>query len=233
MGDIHKRPWEIGFRVGYFADVSPAVQADYLTNELNVTADESLPNTFIDGSEVSIAESYSGLTVQPAVSFGGSAKKLINIDFTLGRYISNRFTLNSGLNFTRTTYLTDYASYEKINANTKITSIAVPIGFGFDAIKRRAFKLRMGAVFNSEFSAYENEISVYNIGPNTSSNGFTRGFSTALDFSIQSHIRLQRGVFLTISPTYRKYLSQNVRAENLLVEKNNWLGGTIGVIWSL
>ncbi|OIQ31113.1 MAG: hypothetical protein BM555_05400 [Crocinitomix sp. MedPE-SWsnd] len=229
-GGFFDKPWEIGFRVGYYADLNPQVQAEYTPNSFNTLDDQNGPPEIIEGSEIGIAESINNTS---PTSITGSASKNINIDFTLGKYISPRFTIQSGINFTRSTYQTDYQSFEKMSAKTNISSFALPIGFGYDLFKRKRYKLRLTAAIDNEFSLYENQNSIYFIGPPESSNGFTKGYSASTDFSIQSQIRLQKGMYLTLSPTYRRYLIQNVNSENLLVQKNNWLGGTIGMIWTL
>jgi len=228
--DFFDKPWEIGFRVGYYTDLNPQVQAEYMANSFNSLADQNEPPVFIEGSEIAVAESYNSAG---PLGFTGSTSKNINIDFTLAKYISPRFTVQSGVNFTRSTYNTQYQSYEKLSAKTNITSFALPLGIGYDLVKRKRCKFRLTAALNSEFSLYENQNTLYVLGPAERTNGFTKGYSAASDFSIQSQFRMRQGMFLTVSPTYRRYLVQNISADNLLVEKNNWLGGTIGLLWHL
>jgi hypothetical protein len=234
IGERYNRPWELGFRVGYFTDFRNTVAAEYNGSAIVLADLPQETNTYIPGSEVSIPDSYtSNSNFFTPIGYNGSVSKNINVDFTIGKYIGHRLTVNSGINFSRTAYETAYSSYAVSYAKTKITSLAIPIGIGFDFIKRKRYKMRLGVALNNEFSAYENSNSVYVSGPPTSRNGFTTGYSASTDFSINNLFQLRKGLYLSVAPTYRMFLTQNIKAENLLIEKNHWVGGTLGLIWSL
>lgn len=218
------RPFEVGFRVGFYHDLAiaaPAAEVSFTS----LSSDQSVPE--IQGSN-SLAESAG--TTYP--SFPQAARN-INLDFVIGKYISNRWMLHSGLWFSRANYKSDYYSTQYSYSNTNISSFAIPVGASYDFIQKDRFEWRGQVNFINEFAVYENAKIDYNQEPSSTSSQFTKGYSAGFDFSLNHLIELKKGVHLNIAPSYRYYLQQHVQAAPFLLQKNHWVGGTVGMVWRL
>ena len=218
------RPVEIGFRIAYYHDLaSPTSSSE---NTLSTfSADSDAPE--ITGSN---ALSDPNNTASPAFS---TVNRNLNLDFTIGKYLSPRWMLNSGIWFSRTNYKSDYYSFTLSSSSTNISSIGLPLGASYDFIKRKRFDWRGQLNFLNEFAVFEHATIDYINEGQTVTSKFTKGYSAALDFSLNHLIKIGSNLHLNIAPSYRRYLTQKVQADAFLLKKNQWVGGSIGVLWRL
>ena len=87
--------------------------------------------------------------------------------------------------------------------------------------------------FLNEFAVFEHATIDYINEGQTVTSKFTKGYSAALDFSLNHLIKIGSNLHLNIAPSYRRYLTQKVQADAFLLKKNQWIGGSIGVLWRL
>lgn len=217
------KPFEIGFRVGYYYDLPISPPSENVLSSLS--SDQGSPE--IEGSNL-LSESYNVSNATfPMVS------RNINLDFAIGKYVSERWMVHSGIWFSRANYQSDYNSNAYTYSNTNISSLAVPLGASYDFIKRKRFDWRGQLNFVNEFAVYENaKIDYINQAPAVTSK-FTKGYSAAFDFTLNHLIKVGSNMHLNIAPSYRRYIKQNVQADAFLLKRNHWVGGTIGLVWRL
>ncbi|MEO9533992.1 MAG: hypothetical protein ABJG68_03270 [Crocinitomicaceae bacterium] len=224
------RIWEFGFDVAYWEDISIPNKAYEIppSNSLTTNSDIGTTNT-INGS----LESYgSTFNVTPGVLKYGSVNRRINVNFNAGRYISNRFMLHSGLGFQRSSYYGYYDEPEYIDVKTSLSSLSIPLKFSVDVMRKYKFKWRFNAGIHNEVSILEKAAVNYSNGGYGSTRNFTTGYFGALQADTELQFRLRTGLFLTVKPSYRYYFRQAVPTEHVLIRKDHWLGGAIGLAWN-
>lgn len=224
------RIWELGFDIAYWEDFS-GPNKDYEippNNSLTTNADIGTTNT-INGS----LESYSStFDISPGVLKYGSVNRRINANFNAGRYISNRVMLHSGLGFQRSSYYGYYNEPEYIDVKTSLSSLSIPLKLSVDVMRKYKFKWRFNAGIHNEVSILEKAAVNYSNGGYGSTRNFTTGYFGALQADTEFQFRLRTGLFLTFKPSYRYYFRQAVPSEHLLIRKDHWVGGAIGMAWN-
>ena len=222
------RIWEFGFDIAYWEDISKPNQAAELANTNSLTTSDGYDQVVL-GS----LESYpSTFNVSPGVLKYGSVNRRINVNFNAGRYISNRAMIHTGLGFQRSSYYGYYNEPEFIDVKTSLSSFSAPVKFSLDLFRKYKFKWRLNAGLHNEVSVLEKAAVNYSNGGYGSTRNFTLGYFGALQAETEFQFRLRTGLFLTVKPSYRYYFRQAVPSEHILIRKDHWLGGAIGLAWN-
>lgn len=220
-----KMPWEFGFALAYWNDLG----------EFNNGAQESFAladqtsGTTINQSGLDLNSVYNSSA--PLLN-GGWVRKNVNLNLFIGKYMSNRWAWRIGLVYSRTSYYSLYNQVELIDARTNITSIGIPVSMKFDMIKKDKFRLNTQLGVLNEFPFYEG--STTNYGPSQlKENTFNISYMGAVQLNVGAEFKISNNLFLGINPGFKYYFTQQFSAKNLLIKKNNWIGGSIGLTWEL
>lgn len=228
------KPWELGFNLAYYADVNLSFVSKKQEVYPTTSADFS-ESAFISGTQPDVINTTQGL-LPPASnvipSTQSSVSRNLNLDFYAGKYLSKRWMFNTGLGFTRSSYKTIYNNGFLLTQLTNISALIVPIGVSFDAVKLPKFKLRTALAFNNEFAFYE-RFGSEAPSPSYNPKGFIKGYSASLELALGHVFQLRPRMALNVAPSFRYYLSQNIQSQNYLIKRNQWIGGKIGMIWTL
>ena len=223
------RPWEFGFDVGYYTDLNIGPKADAVSGFADQEVNSDL---FIEGQYNSVPDQLGTSFASVVPSSQSSVSKNINANFYAGKYISKRWMFNTGLGFSRSIYNTIYNNGFLVSPKTIITSLIVPVGFSLDAIQKPKFKLRPALSFNNEFAVFERVKSDVLMAEAIPSN-FVKGYSASMELSVGHLFKIRPRIALSVAPSFRYYLRQNIQSQNYLIKQNTWVGGKIGMIWTL
>jgi cytoskeletal protein RodZ len=223
------RPWEFGFDVGYYTDLNIGPKADAVSG---VADQEVNSDLFIEGQYNSVPDQLGTSFAAVVPSSQSSVSKNMNANFYAGKYLSKRWMFNTGLGYSRSTYNTIYNNGFLVSPKTTITSLIVPVGFSLDAIQKPKFKLRPALLFNNEFAVFERVKTDVLMAEAIPSN-LVKGYSASMELSLGHLFRIRPRVALSVSPSFRYYLRQNIQSQNYLIKQNSWIGGKIGMIWTL
>lgn len=235
---IKHRPWEIGFHIAYYNTNLSIVSKKEMAYDPSVqtTSNVNVEN-FIDGPEdASLFQSLPDATTLGYSSLVPSTQstvsKNINLGFYAGKYLTNRIMFQTGLGYSRSSYRTIYNNGFSNSPTTHITSLNIPVGFSIDAVQLQRFKLRPSIALNNEFAVYEN-VKTDMLMTEYLPKNLTSGYSASVELSIGHLFRLRPKLALNVSPSFRYYFLQNIQSQNYLIKENDWIGGKIGLIWTL
>ncbi len=233
------RPWEIGFNVGYYtrANFDLALKKENTYDPTPLTNQESMTDEFILGQQpenfgTSTGMAYNSNFTTMIPSTQSTVTKNFNFNLYAGRYVSDRFMINTGFGYSRSTYRTIYNNGFTTSPITHITTLMIPVGLSIDAVQLPKFKLRPTLSLNNEFAVYE-KVQTVELMPYEFLGNRTSGYSASLEVSVNHLFRLRPRLALDVAPSFRYYLRQNIQSQNFLIKENAWIGGKAGLIWTL
>ena len=211
-----KYPWELGFAIGYYTD-------------LNLTTAKVAANEqeFIDVGSPGIPLSSSTVSTSTI-----TADRDINIKGFVEKHFTERFSWRTGLNFSRSTYFTEFSGQAVIAEKTALSALELPISLRLDLIQRPVFELQAGLGWHNELSLVE-KLTQTTQNSEESLKYMTVGYLGGLEGSITANFKLNARMCIFGSLNYRYYLTQQVPIHGTILERNHWLGGNIGMSWSL
>ena len=225
------KPWETGFEISYWEDLGRVSFG--LADAMPVQSTDMAPGNYnvIDQSSDFGLENY---TSAPILQEAWVHKNL-NLSGFVGKYFSKRWAWRVGLDFSRSSYFSDYLNANPIeSATTSITSIGIPISLKLDVIQRDRFNFRTGFAFVNEVPIFESVKADYGVAALAESvKQFNVGYMGALKFDLTTEFRIGPRAYLALSPSYKYYFTQRIGSQNLLIRKDHWLGGSIGLTWKL
>ena len=223
-----KLPWEVGVNYSFYGVFSFAYKSEEIvfTSASNPPIEEGQTV----GNSSDFTQSAYG-TTPPLVA--ADATKRINIHGFAGKYFKPRWAWRSGLNYSRSAYLSVYEGFSIEYAYTNIHSVSIPLSLRADVIQREKFRLIGHAGIFNEFTVVEKSENYFVDGSKSEFVKLVAGYGLGTEVGLDATLRLSNRLNLQLGTSYRTYLMQNIKAQNTLLFKRNWFGASLGVVWRM